>query len=390
VATRNDRSAIAIVMPLAEQRGGAERLLQLLLERRAGDDLVLPTFDLAFLSDGPMAAEARRWGYSVTVIEAYRLRHAVTYMRTVRALRNWLARSEPQVVVSWMAKAHFYVSPAAQGLGIPRLWYQHGISGGGWLDRLATALPGEGVLACSAAVARAQARLRPRRKTRVVYPAVALSPTALDGGSARDALGVARGVPVVLMVSRLERGKGIHIAVQAAAIVLARRPDAIFIHVGGAHGLDPGYAGEVRKAVSGRGLDTHWRWLGQLPPEDVAVWLRAADVFLHPNVGPEAFGMAVVEAMAAGLSVVASAIGGPTEIITQGVDGLLVPPGNAAALAKTLIELLEDAPRRKALGSAALVRAKDYDADRFPARFVDALAQLVPRLGSTETGPITQ
>ena len=366
---------LAIVMPLAHQEGGAEQLLRLLLRESA--KAAHPPLGLlvAFLAEGPMADEAVALGFPTRVIRAGRLREVSGYARTVRFLRGWIKETRPDAVLSWMAKGHLYVSPAAGGMGIPRLWYQHGIPSDGWLDRAVAALPSEGVMVCSRNAETAQQRLAPRRATRVVYPAVEASQRPISREVARHELGLTAEWSVVLLVSRLERWKGVHVAISAAAEVLARYPKTLFVHAGGRHSLDPACADGLHDLASS--LGDHWRFLGHVPPEALATWYRAADVFVHSNAGPEPFGMAVVEAMAAGLPVVVSALGGPAEIVTDGVDGILVPPGDASALARAVSDLLGDPAARARLGSAALMRAAAFSADTYPDRLRDALAALV-------------
>jgi glycosyltransferase involved in cell wall biosynthesis len=87
--------------------------------------------------------------------------------------------------------------------------------------------------------------------------------------------------------------------------------------------------------------------------DDVAEVLQAADVFVHPAVWGEAFGLTIAEAMAAGLPVVASRVGGIPELVTHGETGLLVPPGDAGALAGALNLLAADAQERARLGANA-------------------------------------
>jgi glycosyltransferase involved in cell wall biosynthesis len=86
--------------------------------------------------------------------------------------------------------------------------------------------------------------------------------------------------------------------------------------------------------------------------------LGAADVYCQPNTRPEPFGIAVVEALYAGLPVVASAEGGPVEILTPEC-GVLVRPGDSGGLAAALGELVCDPKRRQALGAAGPLRAAE-------------------------------
>ena len=94
--------------------------------------------------------------------------------------------------------------------------------------------------------------------------------------------------------------------------------------------------------------------------DDVAGQLARADIAVHASVIPEPHGQVVVEAMAAGVPVIAAAAGGPAEIITDGVDGVLVAPGDVGALARALERLAADAALRSELSVGGRRRAEDY------------------------------
>ena len=89
----------------------------------------------------------------------------------------------------------------------------------------------------------------------------------------------------------------------------------------------------------------------------------ASDAFVSPALGQESFGIVLVEAMAAGLPVVATAIPGYREVIDDGVEGLLVPPGDPEALASALRRLLDDPETAKSFGEAGRARARRYSWD---------------------------
>ena len=94
--------------------------------------------------------------------------------------------------------------------------------------------------------------------------------------------------------------------------------------------------------------------------DNVSAELARIDVLVHASTIPEPFGMVIVEGMASGLAVVASAEGGPLEIITPGVDGELAPPGDVDRLADRLCGLDADPHRRSRLGEAAERRSRDF------------------------------
>jgi N-acetyl-alpha-D-glucosaminyl L-malate synthase BshA len=109
------------------------------------------------------------------------------------------------------------------------------------------------------------------------------------------------------------------------------------------------------------GVDQDIRFLGRLDP--VASLLQASDLFILPSQ-TESFGLAALEAMACGAPVVASRAGGLTEVIDDGVNGILEPVGSVEAMGRRAVELLRDPERHSAVRAAAIARAQEFSADR--------------------------
>ena len=158
----------------------------------------------------------------------------------------------------------------------------------------------------------------------------------------------APGPPVVLYASRLVAVKGVDTLLDAAA----RLPAGVRVRLAGSGRLER--AVRSRVAVEGLPVDV----LGPLPPERVAAELRAAAVAVLPALWWENCPMAVLEAAAHGVPVVASAVGGVPELVDDGGTGLLVPPGDAAALAGALTRLLSDPAEADRLGRAGWARVR--------------------------------
>ena len=368
------------VMPLATQRGGSELSLQQLLEYReeAGLD---PT--VAFLEPGPMVAWCHERGVPAVVVAAGRLRQVRNFGRSVRALVRIAADTRAQVIVSWMAKGHLYGGSAAAVAGLPSMWFQAGFPAGlAVLDRTATLVPAARVIPVSCGVERAQRRLFPRRPTTVVYPAVDVSRFDADRigdvRATRRRLGLPEEGPIFGSAGRLDSWKGFDVMLDAVPAIVERYPAATFVLVGGAHEFDPGHAAALSERAQRLDLDGRVRLVGyQQNPED---WMQAMDVFMHGSQN-EPFGMVVIEAMALGKAVVASAEGGPTEVITPGVDGLLSPYGDSAALADAVIRFLDDPDLRSRVGSVARERAKDFTVRRYATEFGAAIAAVAAIAG---------
>ena len=160
------------------------------------------------------------------------------------------------------------------------------------------------------------------------------------------------GTPVLLTVANLIPQKGIGVLLDACAL-LADLPWRLVIVGDGpeSQGLkDQASRGPVADRIEFAGLR-----------DDVDQFLRSADLFIHPAVWQEAFGLTIAEAMASGCAVVASRTGGIPELVSDGVTGRLFPAGDPAALAAVLRELLNDPASRRALG----VRAREEAARRF-------------------------
>jgi glycosyltransferase involved in cell wall biosynthesis len=92
--------------------------------------------------------------------------------------------------------------------------------------------------------------------------------------------------------------------------------------------------------------------------EDVEASYHAIDIVVHASIEPEPFGMVVPEGMAARKAVIAAAAGGPVEVIIDGQDGLLVPPGDIAALKNAIIELAADPERRRRFGENGYAKVR--------------------------------
>ena len=365
-----------IVMPLGEQRGGAEHQLQQLIAYRAEANLA-PT--VAFLEPGPMVDWCRAQGVGSVVIRAGRARQPRIFGRTVRALAGAARDRRAEVVIGWMAKGQLYGGAAAAAARIPSVWLQPAApSGLAPFDRAATMLPAKLVITVSRQTDVAQRRLRPARATEVIYPAVDTerfdAQRVGDAYAVRRRLGLPANGPIFGSVGRLNSWKGFHILLGAVPRVLERHPDATFVLVGGDHALEAAYGERLRAQADALGYDGRVRLVGQQPnPEE---WIQAMDVFVHTS-RREPFGMVVIEAMSLGKAVIATAEGGPTEIITPEVDGLLCPFGDRRGLEAAILRLLADRTLRGSIGVGARRRAAQFGVREFAERFGAAVEAVV-------------
>lgn len=155
---------------------------------------------------------------------------------------------------------------------------------------------------------------------------------------------------VALCVSNFYPYKGHEELVEAAVRVVPTFPNIVFLLVG----RDSGTMEEIRTRFRARGIEGSVRFLGGRA--DVPDLLRASDLFVHPS-REEGFSNAILEAMAAGLPVVACDVGGNPEAVSDGETGRMAPSRDAAAFASAMAELLADPEKRKAMGEAGRRRA---------------------------------
>lgn len=146
----------------------------------------------------------------------------------------------------------------------------------------------------------------------------------------------------VVFAGRVVAPKGVGVLIRAA-----RHVDAEFVICGDGRGL-----GAMRKLARRLGVEQRIRFTGWLEAGQLAQELADASVVAVPSLWPEPFGLVGIEAFAAGRPAVASATGGTRDWLQEGVSGVCVPPGDAAALAQALNELLADPDRQQRMGSA--------------------------------------
>lgn len=176
-----------------------------------------------------------------------------------------------------------------------------------------------------------------------------------EPGPVRAQYNLSADTPVVTTIGRLEEWKGQHVFVEALPAVFAACPEARALVVGGAAVNKPEYAEQLKARCVALGIEGRVTFTGIRT--DIPAVLAASSLLVLPTVTPEPFGRTVVEAMAAGKPVVATAAGGPRETVEDGETGYLAPPGDAAALAECIVAILTDSALRERMGRKGRERA---------------------------------
>lgn len=374
-----DRPLRVVVVDHTAQPSGAELSLLRQVPELPG---VEPHVVLA--TDGPLVERLRAAGVAVEVLpldEDARglskddvrpgrvpVASALATARYVRRLAARLRELRPDLVHTYSLKSAIYGGAAARLAGVPVVWHIHDRVSEDYLPGTAVRLLrglGQVVPRVVIVNSRASAETMPGGRVPVVVvneplPASgpAPSPVERDG---RFRVGI---------VGRLSPWKGQDLFLRAFAGAFGSDPDAEAVVVGGALFGETEIEGGLRSLAAELGIAERVDFRGFR--DDVDAELARLDVLVHASVIPEPFGMVVVEGMSSGLPVVAAGAAGPTEVITDHVDGLLYPMNDEAALTAALRELRDDPALRRRLGAAARHRAEDFRPQVLAAGILDA------------------
>lgn len=287
---------------------------------------------------------------------------------TARAIRSLVAtfrQLDLDAVTTHSAKSHVYAAVAARLAGLPVVAHVHDVASGAHLSRV------NGTLLRATLRSLPTHRVANSEFTRSSLGAAAVR-TAVVGCPAD--IGQVEDPPSdpaleYGVFGRVTGWKGQAVAVEAFARAIDRGlpEDARLRIVGGTFfDEDATYAARVRTQVTSLGLDDRVSFTGHV--SEVAAELAACHVVVHASLRPEPFGQVVVEAMAAGRTVIAADAGGPAEVVEHDRTGLLAAPGDPGAISDAMLRAADPSTRAR-LGAAAREAAERYR----PERIVDAL-----------------
>jgi glycosyltransferase involved in cell wall biosynthesis len=338
----NDRRRVAHVT-FGLDVGGQEKLL-VEFARRADRS----RFELQFVSlgsRGALADEIETLGWPVTALRLPTGLRPSLIVKLARVFRCW----RPDVVHTHDQRALFYAGPAAWAARVPLLINtRHGrnchftprqVMVGRHLAQLADryVCVSDNVKAQCIAEGIAPSRLL-TIKNGIDMQRFRFSGTQLDG-------------PIVA-VARLSPEKDIANLIHATAIA-AKRVDGIRVEVAG----DGPCRGDLQRLAVELGIEDRVVFLGEI--YDVASLLGRARLFVLPSRS-EGIPLTALEAMACGLPVVATRVGGVPEVVEDGLTGLLVPPANPAALAAAIVQICNDPDGGERMGRAGTCRVDEF------------------------------
>jgi glycosyltransferase involved in cell wall biosynthesis len=245
--------------------------------------------------------------------------------------------------------------------GLPHSWHVHEIVKGpaplvrglaGLLDR-STPFP----IAVSQAVADHWQPLLKKAKVQVIHNGLPYTEFKLAKPTLKKELGLSESNLLVGMVGRINPGKGQFFFLELAEKLASQYPAVHFVLAGDPFSGYEGLLADLQQAIVQKGLTNRVHYLGFR--EDVPELMASLDLFVLPSNLPDSFPTVILEAMAAGKPVLATASGGASEMITEGMTGFVIPIGDVAAGMGALEKLLSSPSLRQVMGQAAQVRVQE-------------------------------
>lgn len=363
--------------------GGAERLMVDLLPRLRAHAIESEVVAIQERHGNPIADDLRGVGVPVSTIGIERLRERGALARVITEIE----RTRPDIIHTQLEFADILGTIAASRLGIPSITTIH------TLDRprrwskealrfrlMAWTLRrrSDRVVAVSRSARHhvlEKAGLR-KRQTTTIHNGIDLHPFLDVDHGRRDVIRAKLGIPptaqVVTTVAVLRRPKGIDHMIEALPALSRAHQRLQYLIVG-----DGPHRGPLEAHVARLGVEKLVHFVGRRA--DVADMLVSSDIFVLPSL-TEALPTVLIEAMAVGLPVVATNVGGTPEIVDHGATGLLVPAGRPDRLADAVGRLLGSPRQRTAMGvTGRRVASERFGIDRHAARLADEYRVLISR-----------
>lgn len=337
-------------------RGGLERVVidLALAQKAAGHDCRV----VCLYEEGLLARELRAEGIAVDACG----KGAGFDLGALRRMRALFRAHGSEILHSHNIIAHAYAALASRGIGVRRFLntrHGRGVAPPGrmrlalysiamrWTDRV--------VAVCEAARRNLAEHDRvPAAKLAVVPNGIHVERFVAASSSAHrtvaDLLGVGSAIEIIGFVGRLNWAKDLPTLIRAFAMLRRRGREAALALIG-----DGSLRGELERLAADEGVGDRVVFLGDR--SDVRNLLPGFDVFAMSSVS-EGYSIALLEASASALPIVATDVGGNAEIVSDGVSGRIVKPGDPALFADALEDVLADPGRARAMGEAAIARVR--------------------------------
>ncbi|MCK4352511.1 glycosyltransferase family 4 protein [candidate division WOR-3 bacterium] len=314
---------------------------------------------LLFLSPGKLVNEFHNKRFNVAVIKSGKVRNISLGVITILRIVFFIHKHKFNVVFSNDCREHIYGGTAAWLAGVPSTFFWHGFFAPLPLLKLALLVPTSAIFTNSKEIKQAiDNYLNYKKKTRFITLGVEL-PNLPSKNELRAKLGFDSCIPIITQVSVFLPFKGHRYLIEASLKIIKIFPETKFFIVGNAPFPEfKSYKTKMENIVKNLGLEKNIMFLGHR--EDVLEIMSASDIIVHPIVAPEPFGFIIPESWSCARPIIASNIGGPKEIIEDGVDGILIPPKDSNTLAKVTLRLLKNKKLCKEMGKNGRKKVEKY------------------------------
>jgi len=272
----------------------------------------------------------------------------ISCIASIWKLSIFMKKRQITLVHTNTSRATIYAGLAVLILRIPVVWHIRIPHSDGLLDRFLASRSSH-LITVSQSVERRFNWLR-KGKIRVIYNGVdteRFSPGPTDN-ELRKKLNLDNENIVIATVGRLSREKGLEFLISALEDIVGKYPQAKVLIVGNGNGNgNEEYLLSLQAQAEELGLSSNVVFAGF--HEDIPEILRSVDVFCLPSL-TEGFNRTLLEAMACGLPVVATSVGGNVELVQNSLPGLLVPPNNYSALASAIVDILKNRTKARKMG----------------------------------------
>lgn len=354
--------------------GGIETLLLTLARERHLCPEMEAEFALCF--EGRLSQELVSTGAKVHQLGAVKLRNLASILRARASLERVIRQNGVDLVICHACWPQVIFGGTVKRMNKPLIFWCHDIlTGTNLLERFAKFIQPDSIVANSEYTQQHVDRVYPNIPDRVVYCPV--SPIQVEHPSSvrqqiRQQLGTAADATVIIQVSRMERWKGHSLSIAALGEIKDLDNWEYWIVGGIQRESEVNYFAALQQQVIELGLEERIRFLGER--RDVPNLLTAADIFCQPNLNPEPFGIAFIEALYVGLPIVTVAIGGGSEIVTPEC-GYAVEPGNVSQVAEALRALIKEPTKRQCFSTSAIERASELSDPKQQLGEIDRIAR---------------
>ncbi len=332
--------------------GGQMNLLALL--KALPRDICQPVL---LCPEGRLQREAEALGLPVRtlVMPVLKNLNLLAYWRSVKVIRDIILREQADIVHTNSLKSNLIGGVAAKLEHKPLLWHVRVIFRHPLLDTISFLMANRVILVSEAVRRRFLWFLRKNRKIKVVYNGIDIAAYAsIPLVDIKKEFSLDQGTLLIGMVARLNKGKGFEYFVQAAELVLKDQPQARFLIIGGDFGSAGSYRRKIEKLVAEKGLKDKVIFTGFR--KDVIGIMKSLDILVLSSES-ESFGRVLVEAMACGVPVVASRVGGIPEVVGED-SGILVQKGDMSGFSQAVNMLLKDKDKAAGLSARAAKRVQ--------------------------------